>query len=84
MNESLKNYAQQQLIEGLKQCTAGQVMLFKRMYAFKHLDWDIEKVVKAMPEEKLDWAMQQVERTLEKDTLTKDNSVTVGGKDVGP
>ena len=66
MNEALQTYARQQLIDGLNQCTDGQVKLFKRMYAFKHLDWSIEDIVAAMPEEKLDWAMQQVERTLKK------------------
>ena len=64
MNETLQKHARQQLIDGLNQCTDGQVLLFKRMYAFKHLDWSIEDVVAAMPDEKLDWAMQQVERTL--------------------
>ncbi len=64
MNEALQSYARQQLIDGLKRCTEGQVKIFKRIYAFKNLDWSIEEVVEAMSEEKLDWAMQQVERTL--------------------
>ena len=41
-------------------------MMFKRMYAKGNLDMNINDVVDNMPEEKLDWAMQQVERTLSK------------------
>jgi hypothetical protein len=62
----LEQYARQQLIDGLNQCRDGQVKVFKRMYAYKHLDWSIEQVVEAMPEEKLDWALTQVETTLKK------------------
>ncbi len=71
MNKLLQKYARQQLINGLGQCTEGQVLIFKRMYAFKHLDWNIEKVIEAMPDEKLDRAMEQVEATLKKAAISK-------------
>lgn len=64
--KQLEQYARQQLVDGLNQCTESQVKVFKRMYAFKHLDWSIEQVVEAMPEEKVDWALTQVETTLKK------------------
>jgi hypothetical protein len=66
MNETLSQYARQQLKLGLSQCTEQQQMLFKRMYSHKDLEKPIDDVVDAMPDDKLDWAMQQVERTLER------------------
>jgi hypothetical protein len=50
----------------LAKCTERQQTFFKRMYANGHLEMDINQVVDLMPEEKLDWTMQQVERTLSK------------------
>jgi hypothetical protein len=69
MNETLSQYARQQLKLGLSQCTEQQQMLFKRMYSHKDLEKPIDDVVDAMPDDKLDWAMQQVERTLERAAL---------------
>ena len=40
-------------------------MLFKRMYSPNNLDLDIEDIVDSMPEDRLDWAMTQVYKTLE-------------------
>ena len=77
MNKALQEFARQELINGLTQCTATQVLLFKRMYAFKHLDWSIEKVVNAMPEDKLDWAMKQVSQTLKAAAMAVESE---GGK----
>ena len=36
------------------------------MYSHKDLDKDINEVVDQIPDEKLDWAMQQIQRTLDK------------------
>ena len=69
MNESLQTFARQDIIDGLKKCTDGQVEIFKRMYSFKHLDRTIEQVVAAMPEDKLDWAMRQVAGTIKKNEI---------------
>lgn len=66
MNDKLQNFAREQLKDMLSQCTKAQQMLFKRMYSHKDLMLDINTVVDNMPEEKLDWAMQQCERTLQK------------------
>ncbi len=68
MNNELQNYAREQLKSGLKKCTEGQQRLFKQMYAHKNMDKDIDYAVDNMPEDKLDFAMQQVKRTLEKKT----------------
>ena len=64
MNKTLQDFARVQLKEMLAQCTEAQQMLFKRMYSHKDLTLDINTVVDNMPEEKLDWAMQQCKRTV--------------------
>lgn len=66
MNQQLQNYARQQLKEDLTQCTEAQQLLFKRMYSHDDLERSIDEVVNNIPEDKLDRAMDQVERTLEK------------------
>ncbi len=75
MNDALQNYARTQLKEMLAQCTEAQQIMFKRMYslveitpqgAITDLMSDINTVVDNMPEEKLDWAMQQCQRTIAK------------------
>ena len=66
MNEQLLKFAKDTLKEGLSKCDEGQQRRFKQMYSHGNLDMDISEVVESMPEEKLDWAMQQVQRTLDK------------------
>ena len=64
MNSQLQEYARQQLKEGLAQLPDGHHVIFKRMYSHDNLDMPINDVVDNMPEDRLDWAMQQVERTI--------------------
>ena len=66
MNKQLQNFARTTLKTDLAQCTTGQQDKFKRMYSFKNLALPINDVVDRMPVEKLDWAMQQVRGTLDK------------------
>ena len=66
MNKKLQEYAREQLKEGLSKCNEKQQYFFKRMYSDNDLEADINDVVDNMPEDKLDWAMQQVESTLNK------------------
>lgn len=65
MNSELQNFARQQILDGLKQLTPENHMVFKRMYSHKELNAPIEAVVANMSEDKLDWAMQQVQRSVE-------------------
>jgi len=65
MNNQLQDFARKQLKEGLAECTKEQQHLFKQMYCFHRLETPINEAVDAMPEDKLDWAMEQVRRTLE-------------------
>lgn len=64
METSLQKFAREQIISGLHKCTEPQVHMFKRMYSHKDLEADIETVVANMSEEKLDRALDQVNRTI--------------------
>jgi ATP-dependent Zn protease len=66
MNQQLQDFARQSLKDGLAQLPEENQMFFKRMYSHKNLDAPIAQVVDSMPPEKLDWAMEQVRRTIEK------------------
>lgn len=73
MNAQLQAFARNYLKEGLALLSEEQQMVFKRMYSHTNLDLPINEVVDKMPENKLDWAMQQVENTIfknEKKRLT--------------
>jgi hypothetical protein len=66
MNKQIENFARESLKRDLGKLSEGNIILFKRMYANGNLDLPIETVIDKMPIEKLDWAMEQVRRTLEK------------------
>ena len=66
MNNTVSNFTRQQIKEGLKQLPDSWQTIFKRMYSHDNLDCDIETVVDNMPDEKLDWALSQVENSLKK------------------
>jgi hypothetical protein len=65
-NETLKNAAKQILKDLLAQCTEGQQLMFKRMYCHKDLEKPINDAVDQMADDKIDWAITQTERTVEK------------------
>ena len=66
MNEQLQNFARTELKNGLARLPESHHLMFKRMYSHKNLEASINDVVNAMPEDKLDWAMQQVQRSIDK------------------
>lgn len=65
MNNQLQAFARTTIKEGLALLPEKNRLIFKRMYSHEDLDADINHVVDAMPENKLDWAMQQVMASLE-------------------
>ena len=65
MNKQLQKFARDTLKEGLSQLPDNQKLTFKRMYSHKNLELPINDVVDQMEPEKLDWAMQQVQRSLD-------------------
>ena len=74
MNEQLQSFARQTLKDGLGQLPDKQQEIFKLMYARDNgkrsvedsLAMQIDDVIDCVPAEKLDWAMQQVQRSLDK------------------
>lgn len=66
MNDKLETFARNELKEGLSKLPEKSQRLFKQMYANGNLEMDINDCVDSMPSDKLDWAMQQVERTINK------------------
>ena len=73
MNERLKESGKEILKELLSQCTPPQQFMFKRMYSHNNLELPINDVVDNMSDEKLDLAITQVERTIEKNKSNKLN-----------
>lgn len=66
MNSKMQEFARDTLKKGLAELPEKSHLLFKRMYSFEDLGADINDVIDNMPEEKLDWAMQQVQRSIDK------------------
>ena len=59
------------LLHGLLQCTGKQQFFFRRLYANGDLKRDLEEIIDSMGQGKLQIALQQVERTIEKKPLRK-------------
>jgi hypothetical protein len=74
MNDALRSFARSTLKEGLAMLSEDHHRRFKLMYARNGgrrsvedaTAMPIDEVVDAMPDENLDWAMQQVENSLKK------------------
>lgn len=74
MNQQLQSFARQTLKDGLAQLPAGHQRIFKLMYArdggrrsvADSEAMEIDAVVGEIPDDTLDWAMQQVENSLKK------------------
>lgn len=77
MNPALSKFARDTIKDGLAKLTDGQRHMFGLMYVTrtgKHGEtfdqWaTIDEVVDRMPDEKLDWAMRQVENTIKKNEI---------------
>ena len=67
MNETVITFIRNKIKEGLGKLSEEHKLTFNRMYSFENLDKDVNEVVDEMPEEKLDWALTQVENSMRKD-----------------
>ncbi len=76
MNAQLEKFARDTLKSDLLACTEAQRLIFKRMYSPIAPCRPIDQVVDDIPVDKLDWAMQQVQRTIAKakSSTSKDQS----------
>lgn len=68
-NETIIKLSKDKLKELLSECSDNQQLTFKRMYCHKNLELSINDAVDQMEDEKIDWAMTQVEKTVEKNRL---------------
>ena len=77
MNDELQKFAREQIKNGLSKLPESNRIIFKKMYSYpgwtnnpvdnlSDQKMDINDVVDKMPADKLDWAMQQVSRSLKK------------------
>lgn len=64
MNKTLQDFARKELKAGLAKLPEGNVKMFKRMYSHENLELPIDEVVDNMNEERLDWALVQVQNSL--------------------
>lgn len=73
-NETLKAMGKEILKTLLYECTEGQQLMFKRMYSHNNLELSINEAVDQMDDDKIDHAMTQVERTIEKNKSYVENN----------
>ena len=66
MNKQLQKFARNELKKGVAKLPERWQELFKRMYGPKNSKLSIDATIDNMPEDKLDWAMTQVEKSIEK------------------
>lgn len=65
LNETIERFARDKILDGLLGLPDGCHRKFKQMYSFDDMDKSIKAVVRDMPAEKLNWALTQVERSVE-------------------
>lgn len=70
MHPTLVNSGKQILKDLLAQCTDGQQLFFKRMYAPHDLELPINLVVDRIDEERISWAITQCENQVAKNKET--------------
>jgi hypothetical protein len=64
MNSLIAKYARDKIKEGLLILSERHRMRFKRMYSARNLKRPIDDIIKNLPDEKLNWALTQVQNTL--------------------
>lgn len=67
----LKDEGRRILKELLPKCNEKQQLMFKRMYSHNNLNATIDEAVDNMDDSKIEWAIEQVERTIEKNVINE-------------
>jgi hypothetical protein len=70
---NIKTLGRDNLKDLLSQCTEDQQTLFKRMYSHDDLERDINDAVDQMPDDKINWAISQCERTVYDNAMKEKN-----------
>lgn len=73
MNSELSKVGREILKSLLSKCTPEQQLMFKRMYSHKNLEASIEEAVDQMDEGKIDCAITQCGRTVDKNAAKSGN-----------
>lgn len=83
MNQTIRTFTESKIVEGLQQLPTGHNEFFKKMYARNGgkrsledaLAMDINNVVKEIPDDKIGWALTQVEASLKKQSEKSEKEV---------
>jgi len=70
MNKEIQDFARTNLKQNSSLLTEKQIKLFKQFYSYKDLNKIINDIIDDMPDDKLDLAMEQVRRTVEKNKIS--------------
>lgn len=71
--KSIYDMGRDEMKKLIKQCTPDQHVFFKRMYSHTNLEMPIDEVIEKIPDIKVGWALQQIQRTIDKNNLKNDN-----------
>ncbi len=65
MEKEFYQEVKRELFSGVEQCTDDQKLLFRKIYAYKHPNYTMSRVVNSIPRDKLSNAMRLVKTTLD-------------------
>lgn len=74
MNKTFKKLCTQALKTSLKELPDNQFAVFKKMYSPRNQDLTVDECVDQMPDDRLDWAMTQVENSIAKNAKAAENA----------
>ncbi len=66
MNKAMIDFARREIKKGLLQLEIKHRVFFKRLYSHGNLDKPTQAIVDDIPEEKLSWALTQIQNSLKK------------------
>lgn len=67
MNKTVVRFMREQIKKGLDKLEDKHRLFFKRMYSQAIMSKSINDIIDNMPEQKLDWALTQIENTLKEE-----------------
>jgi len=63
MNDTISNYAREQIKQQLFELPERYQLFFKRLYSHEDQKKPLNEIIDNIPEEKLNWVLTQVENT---------------------
>lgn len=71
MTSTTSKSLRMRILDGLNELTPNHRRLFKKIHAPHNMDDPIENTVKSISDDKLEWALKQVENTVRKYRIEK-------------